>query len=181
MSSWREQHLTEIINKTLSTSKDGIITTTYADDGSVEGIGHNMNGIETLTGGQGVNFLIDLSSVPAESYIFVLPIIVTTSLEDVTVKLYENTDYSGGTNHTTFNVNRNISNNRNFVITKNATGATKGTAIRQRFISANFFHSGTKESITFLIFNTSMNYLFEIVNSGSITTTVTYDALIFET
>jgi hypothetical protein len=167
------------ITNGLSNDGKAYIMTTYANDGSVQGIGHNLNNVIIIPATTTINFLMDLSSV-VDKYVFILPMIFNTSSESVDVRVYENTDYTGGTSVPTYNVNRNMSDTTQFVITSGATGVSKGTKFRHNHITANKYSGGESKPVSFIILNNSYNYLVEIENASNNHTYVEYDVTIFE-
>lgn len=170
----------QAILKSLATSRNGLVTTTYADDGIVSGVGHAVAGSVDITAGTTINFLVDLSSVDADKYVFSLPVRITSGSQDVDMKVYEGTDYAGGSAVSTFNPNRNASDTKQTVITSGATGTVKGTQFIHRHAFASNQSSGSANSYSFLILDKTKNYLIELTNEGASTTTVDYETMIFE-
>jgi len=169
----------KILNS-LSYSKSGVVATSYNDDGIVRGQGHAIASSVTIAGSTTINFLLDLSGVDEDKFVFVLPVSVNSGTEDVKLMVYESTDYSGGTPVTTFNPNRNSSDTKQFAITAGATGSAKGSALIERHAFSSKHFSSESSSYSFLILDKTKNYLVELENLGNAATIVDYSTVIYE-
>ena len=165
----------------------GIVTASFEDDYITRGNRFEFTGKISLDAEGVQNFLVDLSSVPEGSFIYVTPVLFESSATEVDFKLYEDTDYTGGTTVTGYNRNRNYADTYNFVVTTGATGDTKGTEILSRtaFGStgapglASTSRSGVATAA--IILDTSKNYLVEFINVDDTTATkVTFDEAVYE-
>jgi len=170
------------IANAFSSSADGLVTTSYSDDNTVRGNSYIFNAIETFAGAGSVNFLVDNSNVPEANAMFILPFVLKSSEETAIIRVYEDTDYTGGTSVTPRNANRNFTDTPNFVVTTGATGSDKGTLIREHAAFAtsqgNVIVSGIGGAIGNTVLNNSKNYLVEIEAEGA--TRIEYDANVFE-
>lgn len=168
-----------------SYSGDAILTTNYSDDYTFKGRRFICNGVEDIATGTSVYYLFNLSAVETDGSVFILPLRAKSSEEEIRIKLYEDTDYTGGTSECIKKVNRKGTYTPNLIITKGATGTTKGDLITEHaiFASSGFFGtttSATGGSSAPLILDQTKNYLIEISNEGAGTTTVEHDFDIFE-
>lgn len=176
------------LSKQSSFSGDAVLTTNYEDDYTVRGNKFHRSEIVTTTQAENFFFLLDMSSVPSENSIFVLPFIIQSKEADVEVYIYRDTDYTSidATEIQFYNCNENISDDYDFVITSgtsaNYSGTNKGTTIRHHiaFASSQGFYtgSGSGGSSDPIILDTSKNYLVEFVVSGA--TRIEYDADLFQ-
>ena len=185
MSSSLEQQAAQLTLKSASFSNDAIRITTYEDDYTVRGNAFKRNNVVDLAGSTTINFLIDLSAVPLTDGVFVLPVAIQSSEEEVQFRLYEDTDYSGGTPVQLYNVNRLMADSYNLVVTSASTGTDKGTLIRTHAAfgsstGAAAQNFGTGGGLEITILNPSKNYLIELENLGTGTTRLEYDATVFE-
>ena len=177
----------DLIVNQASSSKDGLIVTSYEDDYSVQGCKWNVTTVVELTAGASVNFLVDLTNVPSDQAVFTLPVVFSTAESEVTYKAYESTEtfnYSGGTVVEPWNPNRRTQKAKNFVITTGATGTDKGL----EFVEHIAFGSGQGSNISPasggssspVIGGVGKKYLFEFTNTGSNTTKVEIDGAVFQ-
>lgn len=168
-----------------STAGTGIIATNYQDDYTVRGNHYLVNKVVEMTSEQTFDFLIDLSDLTEANQFIVLPFSLISTKEEVRVRVYENTGYTGGIASEALRVNRAVEREHIFKLTVGATGTDKGTLIREHIIAASSQGSninptlGGASSITIL--NPKYNYLVEVENMAAATTTIEYNADIFET
>ena len=71
----------------LSFSKNGIISTSYADDGITKGQGFQIHRIIPIPV-VGIKFVADFSAIDLEDVIFTLPLRMTTNKGQIYVKIY---------------------------------------------------------------------------------------------
>lgn len=165
----------------LDTSGYGHITTTYSDDGVVSGIAHTIGVATTISDASSLNFLLDMSAVTNKD-IFILPIEVESDSETILVKVYEDSDYSGGTPVETRNASREHSDTTQFIVTTGATGSDKGTELKPltRYVFAGFFKTGHGKGYSFIILDTSKKYLVELSVVGTGSSLINVHSLLFE-
>ena len=174
-----------IINAT-SLDKNAFITTTYADDYSINGNHFLVNRVEEMASSQTNTFLLDLSATKVSNLSVILqPLSIKSESARITANLYEGTDYSGGTSQSIFNVNRNSTNTAKAKFSLGATGTTKGTLIRTHTVFASSLgtvltFSSNTSSPALTILNTSKNYLIEIINNETSTTNIEFNNSFFE-
>lgn len=107
-----------------------------------------------------------------------------SSAEQIVMRIYEGTDYTGGDTVSLFNRNRNSANTLQSALTVGATGTDKGT----NFITHAVFASSTGANIrpqsgsstASVIIDTSKKYLVEIENTEASATDVELSIIIFE-
>ena len=167
-------------NGGLSYNKTGVVSTTYSDNGVVKGIARLINASTTIGSSATINFLLDLSANDESVWVFALPIGITTSSQTIELRVYEDTDYSGGSSVTVVNPNRRSNSTINMVVKAGATGSDKGNLLITKHAFANFLISGQTEPYSFIILDNTKKYLVEIENQGGTSTTVDYSSLLFE-
>lgn len=175
-------YLSDNLGTVKSFSEDGLIATSYADDYTTRGLHFLINKRETLGSEVTLTFLWDLSSVTGT---FLLePFALKSEDTKVTIKVYEGTDYTGGVAETSFNINRASSNTANATLNRGATGSDKGTLIREHvaFASGQGVNSNPAaiNAININIFDTSKNYLVEIINEENSATDIEWSNSWFE-
>lgn len=176
---------TQILENSLSNSKDALISTTYEDDYTARGLKYVIANTFTITAGATANFLLDLSGMPAGKTVFSLPLTILSSAEEVQIRIYEGTDYAGGTVATCYNSNRMATDTYDFMITTGATGTDKGTLFKNyvAYGSSGFFGStatGKGYGSSATILNPTKKYLLELENMGAGDTNVSYIANLFQ-
>jgi len=173
----------QLIVRSASNSFDAMKMTTYADDYIVQGKSFTVNGITTINAETILNFLIK----PGTSVsMFVLPFTIKSQSTYIQVRIYEDTDYTGGTAVSATNRNRISTNTLQATITTGATGSDKGDLIISHAIFGSSLpqgtaYSGAGGSANAFILDSSKKYLVEIENTdGSNSTVVEYNAPIYE-
>ena len=121
--------LTDAIEDILSFSKDALVSTTYDDDYSIRGKKFFYENTLSFTGNETKRFLFDMSK--CECDIIFAPISGTAIGEKVVAIIYEDTDYTGGTELQFYNTNRNHLDVYNPVVTVGASGSDTGTQLRK--------------------------------------------------
>lgn len=172
---------------TLSSSKDAIITTSYEDDYAVRGYEWTLNGVTDLAAGVKLNFLLDMSLVPEGNAVFAIPPTVKSSDSEVTLNIYEGTDYTGGVAPVPdiWNRNRISPQAKNFVVTANAAGSVLGLNLSQHGAfgaGGGFFGTSSSDeggSARPLILDRTKKYLLVLENLGG-DTRIDYESLLFE-
>ena len=169
---------------TLSSSRDGLLTTSYADDYIVRGNAFKVNDFFDVAGGASISFTLDPTALTSDQFVFILPITIQSSEERVEFRIYENTDYTGGAVKQYYNANRNFPDSYDFVVHQGTSGTTEGTELQKHVVFASSQgineSSGQGGSSNALMLNTDYVYLFEITNLGSGSTTVEYDTTIYQ-
>ena len=171
-----------------SISGDAVLTTNYEDDYTVRGDKFHRSEVLEITGASTFYFLLDMSQVPVDNHVFVLPFAIQSKSEDVDVYLYRDTSFTANTATEVpfYNCNENVSDDYDFVITTgdlaDFNNTTEGILIRHYVAFANaqgnVVDSGAGGSSDPLILNTSYNYLIKFVTAG--TTRIAYDADLFQ-
>ena len=170
-----------------SNAGNGLITTSYAEDALNKGQEWYAGAVVDLASEGILNFLLDFSEVPANREIRIFARNVSSSEEEIRFRIFRDTDYTGGDAVTVFNRNTITAeqDEKNFVITSGATGTDKGTQYPELVaFASNSFLGGNNPgalSVNILKLDTSVNWLLEIENVGTGTTTVFYEGIIFET
>lgn len=182
----KKTELTEVT----SNAGDGLIATSYEDDYAVQGYEWTVNAVEDIGATAVLQFLLDFSAVPSTDGIFVLPVMIKSSASEVRFRLYEDTDYSGGTTITPWNRNRAFQQAKNFVITGGVvginapTGTDKGTLLPEHAAFAasqgNIQNSAIGGTSRPIILDRTKKYLLELENTGGDATTIEYEGLIFQ-
>lgn len=168
-----------------SASNDAVRMTTYADDYIIRGKAFKAIDVVDIDGGDTIYFSLDPTLLKDSQSVFILPINIQSSAERIALRVYENTDYTGGTIKQYYNANRNASDSYDFVVKQGAlTGTVKGTLLQQHTVFAT--SQGINESASqggssnALVLNNDYVYLFEVENLGSGSTTMEYDTTIYQ-
>lgn len=166
---------TEILEKSLSYSDSAIVQTSYADDGVVRGVAFVFEKNFTIGVGATLYVLIDYSTYIATDYqaglVFIYPPSFGTSAGVVTVSVYRDTDYSGGTEFDAVNPNTtSVKTTSGTTFTTGATGTVKGTEVLSYLIGASSTNQssggGVQEGLSFFIRENTDKTLVEIVNES---------------
>lgn len=160
-----------------------VVTTTPADNKIVAGEEYFISDVATITTGDNLDFVLDLTD--CEKRIVALPIEVKASSEKCYVYLYEGVAYSGGTETTMLNRNRNSSNVMPCKVYAGATISDTGKQIIKRasFSSGNPQQSKGVDvgaSTLPMPLKDGSVYLLRITNTGAASTEVDYEAYFCE-
>ena len=177
--------LLQVVKNMLSGSGDAIKTTTYSDDFISQGRSGRANDIITMTAGQKIAWLVDLSLIPSTDGFFMLPINIKSSEEEVQLRMYESpVNPVAGTAFSMINPNRLSDFVPDYIITQGATYDSEGLQI---FAHAAFAASGrisqTPDSGSGSspnILDTSKYYIIELENIGTGATEVEYDTVVYQ-
>ena len=168
----------------LATSLDGYVTTSYADDNRVRGNAYMANDVFDLPGGATVAFALDPSALNETEGVFILPVNLQSSAEEIRYKIYEADNYTGGVVKQYYNANRNASDSYDFIVYQGVTGYETAVVLQIHSVFAS--SQGANESASSggssnaLILNNAKVYIFEVENLGTGTTTVEYDTTIYQ-
>lgn len=153
-----------------SYSEDAVLTTNYLDDYIVRGNVFVIGIAQDFTADTPVYFTSEFNS-PTINASFLLPISVTPTSGYLTLTLYEDTDYTGGTAVEPYNRNRTSSNTPEIEVNVNATGAIEGTALFTRVYGTAAKGTapggGSGISANAFIFDLNKRYLYELTCSES--------------
>lgn len=176
----------DFINGQASYSKDALLSTNYADNETVKGNHYEYTAVFTLPANSKKYFLTNLASVGKKS-VYTGAVSIGSKSEDVYLKGYENTAFTGGTPIQFFNLNREKGEDYLSVITEDPNGTEgvqEGTLFRSHITYANsqgnVTFSGSGGASNIIIFNTDYNYLLELENKSSNDTIVELDYNFFE-
>lgn len=158
-----------LIRGFLSYSKDGLVTTSYADDYIVRGYGFSLQRVISIGNGSTKYLLVDPSNYTGDS-VFGSALDFSTTAGAVYVYISTNHDYSGGDELTTFNRNLTSNNTAATIITENPTGTNDGGEPIQYIVgtaSTNQNSGGaTRVNRSIFILSPAYTYLVKIVNSA---------------
>lgn len=154
-----------------SFSEDAVLTTNYLDDYIVRGKVFNITISEEFTADTAVYFTSEYAGEKPGAA-FLLPITFTPVSGYVTLNIYEDTDYTGGTALTAVDRNRATKNTSLVSVKTGASGTDKGTLIKTVVVgtaaaqgSAGSEGGGSGSSANSLIFDTGVKYLYEVTCS----------------
>ena len=169
-----------------SNTGKAIVMTTFSDDYGNQGKRFICNDIDTIASEGVVTYLFNLSNVAEGDKVYLLPLQATSDSEEVLMTLYEDTDYAGGTESCLINTNRVINTTPNMVVTKGATGTSKGNQLTQHILFGSIGPgqvlnpASTGGSSAPMQLDTNKNYIIELENIGTGTTKVEHDFIFFE-
>jgi len=179
----------QINPKQSSYSGDGIVTTDYARDGVIRGVGFGFERNFAIANGATLNILIDYTTfIPTSSMmgqIVVMPPFFQTSVGPVTVNIYRNTKYSGGTPFECINLNT-LSKKRTSAttFTTGPTGSVKGDVVLEYLVGGvsqgNQSASGTAGGIAFFLRPNKSKTLIEVVNGAAADIVFHFAQVIYE-
>jgi hypothetical protein len=162
--------------KQCSTSLDAILTTTYADDYTTRGKSFLFEKNITIGAGATVYVLFDYKTYQPHpddaGMIFIFPPAFAATSGPVTIKLYRDTDYSGGTPFNAVNPNtlapKKLSGT---TLTIGPTGTNKGTLAMEYLVGGGTggvgnSMPGATNGLSFFIRDNTKRSLVEILNSA---------------
>jgi hypothetical protein len=169
----------DVLNNALSLSKNGLVCTTYADDGVVRGQCFNVRKRLTLTSGQTYYVAFDLTA-HTEKTLFTLPLGLSTSGGSVFVDTYGVDSYTGGTSVTPVKMN-SMSTIEPLAIIKQGVTPTGGPYSLREYIVGTLTTNQSSGSGTGLvdtpkILNPAKPIIFKLVNqeSGSVVLNINF-------
>lgn len=173
-----------------STSGDAVLTTTYADDFTTRGKSFLFERNISISNGGTAYVLFDYRTYtpdPGDSgLVFIFPPSFATTAGPVTVKLYRDTGYSGGTPVTVSNPNTLApKRTAGTTIAIGPTGSDKGTLAMEYLVgggSGGVGNSmpGNTTGLSFFIRNNTKKSLVEIVNGAGSDITFHYGQILYE-
>ena len=159
------------LNKQLSVSKDAILMTSYTDNFASMGERFTYRRVLSFGAAEIQNILIDMSAMSEKKEFTLSPIIGSASEDMVEARVYEGTDYTGGTSLQFYNANRNYGDRYDTVITTGATGTVKGTNIREILFPGNSsgknIRPASNNSLVSLILDRTQKYLIELESANT--------------
>lgn len=177
-------NLISLIQNVLANDKKAVVSTSYADDYTVQGKHFLATKRITIGTGASVYILIDMAAAAASGKnVYFNPMAISTSEETVEFTIYIDSNYTGGTAIAANNLNFTAAAIAETTIKQGATGTTKGNNKIEgaAFASSGFLTSGPGEakSIGFIA-DTSKKILVEIENKGTGDTTIVFNQSFFE-
>ena len=167
-----QDRTTEILALSRSFSGDGFITTSYRDDNIVRGKIFSYGLIVTGVAGTPIYFTSEQGTLEDDSGLFLLPIVANPTTGYVQFNLYEDTEYTGGTQILATNRNRVSSITQRDVVKSGATGTVKGALLSFSDIfgvdSTNQNAGGGRGvSSDSILLDPTKKYLYEFIPSES--------------
>lgn len=124
-----------VINRVLSNSKKGIVTTTFADDYDARGWGFQLQRRITITNGATVYFVLDTTACIDNSGIILLPLVMQTGGGMVFVDTYKIDSYTGGSVLPLVNLNGTSTNTAKSIVKTGVTPTgTPGADLREYIV-----------------------------------------------
>jgi hypothetical protein len=170
-----------------SKSGDAIKVTSYADDFVSRGNAFLMEKNFDIVAGATINLLFDYTTFVHDErkgeigHVYVLPPNFGATTGPVSIILYRDTNYTGGTPITLYNPNTLAAKLQSATtITQGATGVTKGTLTLQYLVGGDKGQSGLSTGLSFFIRDNTKRSLVEITNHSNQTVTFHYGQLLFE-
>lgn len=165
-----EQLLLNRFIEAFSFSGDALVATNYSDDYIVQGRGYQIVKRIDHTSGQTQKLAVDFTGVSNDKAIFVMPISFTANGQ-FEINTYSITAYTGGTDYTPLNLNRNSSNVAQTVIKHGVSSDdTAGADVRQYLVGSGgnpASRAGGSTSAAFaVITNNESILLIETVNKA---------------
>jgi hypothetical protein len=161
-----QARLTEIAEGVLSSSKDATVNTSYLDNEITKGNIFSAIFSETFSGA-GTTYY----TLKATAGTYLLPLSAQCSDGTLTVTLYEDSDYTGGSEISLLNRNRISANTATSVLKEGSTGQNKGTPIAVVVVGVEgrgtFLGGGGGSLAPYII--TGDTYLIEVVASEACT------------
>lgn len=179
------ESLKEKFKATLSTSENGLVTTSYDEDAMIQGQAFAFDHNISILSGATAYMLIDYTThTSGAGLIFVGPPDIATTIGYVVVNVYRATNYTGGSELIAYNKNTVIGGESETTFTLGATGTTKGTRVLEYLIGGdptNQSSSGTARKIgTTFLRDSGNRTLVEIVNNAGANIIVNYSQEFFE-
>lgn len=172
-----------------SVSGDALLTTSYGDDGVVQGKAFVFDRNFTIGTGATLYILLDYTTYKPNpdqaGLIYILPPIFTTSAGPVKVQIYRETNYSGGTKIPAYNPNTTaLKTSSATTITSGATGSDKGTLALEYLVGGdsqgNNSANGSASGLAFYIRKNTGKTLVEVVNLAGKEITFNNSQLLYE-
>lgn len=173
-----------------STSGDAVLTTGYADDFTTRGKSFLFEKNIAISSGGTAYVLFDyrtFSPAPDEAgLVFIFPPSFATTAGPVTVKLYRDTGYSGGTPVTVLNPNTLVTKRlAGTTVAVSPTGSDKGTLAMEYLVGGGTggvgnSMPGNTVGLSFFIRNNTKKSLVEIVNGAGADITFHYGQILYE-
>jgi hypothetical protein len=160
----------EALIRAQSISKNGLVTTTYADDGMVKGQCFHIRKRLTLTSGQTYYVAFDLTAND-DKILFSLPLEMSTAGGCVFVDTYGADSYTGGTSITPIKMNAMGTQNALAVVKEGVTPTGGPYSLREYIVGTLSTNqssgSGTGLIDTPKILNPAKPIIFKLVNQES--------------
>jgi len=179
-----ERRTTQILENSLTGSKDGLKMAGYAQDFVFTGNCFSVTDVLTIAGSTTVSFIFDCSLANEAGKLVVnLPAQFTSTGGPVLVTIYGGTDYTGVNNLNILNRNANSNINPLCTLKDTATGSLKGVKTSCVIVPGSttgaFSSSGSeKGELEFVV--DSVNYLIEIENQDTNSIQLGYKFIFFE-
>ena len=170
----------------LSNSGDALITTTYNADGTTKGLGFLFEKNISIGTGATVYVLFNYTTYTSgNGIVYILPPFFHTTSGPVTVNLYRDTNYTGGTPFPAINPNTLAAKTTaETTLTIGPTGTVKGTLALEYLVGGasqgNQSAPGDATGISFFIRDNTKKSLVEIVNNSGASITFHYGQMLFE-
>ena len=189
-----EARITEMLENRASISKDAWLSTTYADDFIVRGKAFTISKNFTIAVSGVLRILVDYTTfIPAADelgQIFVFPPVFSTTAGPVTVDVYRDTDYTGGTEAVVFNPNTTVQKTLAGLTlttgnTTQITGSVKGDIVLQYLVGlatpgVSGASGGAATGLSFLISRNTDKTLLEVTNASGAEITFHYGQVFYE-
>jgi hypothetical protein len=161
-----QARLTEIAEGVLSSSKDATVNTSYLDNEITKGNIFSAIFSETFAA-PGTTYY----TLKCAAGTYLLPLSAQCSAGTLTVTLYEDSNYTGGSEISLLNRNRTSANTATSVLKEGSTGANKGTPIAVVVVGVEgrgtFLGGGGGSLAPYII--TDDTYLIEVTASEACT------------
>lgn len=112
-----------------SFSQDAVLTTNYLDNNIIQGNVFSITLDQAFTAETPIYFTSEYATPANIDAVFLLPIILSPASGTAVLKIYEDTNYTGGTALTPVDRNRTTANTAEITVLAGASGTTEGTLL----------------------------------------------------